>query len=224
MSERFEKVLSIVVGVAALAVAGIVVKREFSPKAAIASNASARPTGQLANWKSLLPAARLSDSALAPVVIVAFSDFECPFCKLFHQALRAVQQKHPGKITLAFVHYPIPSHRFAKPAARAAECAFAQGKFQGMIDALFAAQDSLGLKTWTDYGRTAGIADTALFRSCVASQSEQAFVDRGTSAGKSVGVSGTPTILVNGWRLGAPPDEASLDEAVTRILAGKSAY
>jgi hypothetical protein len=76
----------------------------------------------------------------------------------------AVRARYPKDVGLFFVHFPLPMHRFARPAARATECAGLQGKFGQMVDAVYNKQDSLGLKSWSDYGRDAGVADTVAFR------------------------------------------------------------
>ena len=123
MRDVVERAASILVGVAAIGVSGVVVRREFADTVPSSRLATTVAPTYVSSWQSLLSAARISGEAHAPVVVVEFSDFECPFCRRFHSVLRTTQAKYPGKITVAFVHLPISSHRFARPAARAAECA-----------------------------------------------------------------------------------------------------
>src|SRR5262245_61999730 len=75
------------------------------------------------NWSDLLDSGTQIGLSSASVKIIEFSDFECPFCARFGNALRDVRAKYPNDIAVVYVHFPIPTHRFAIPAARAAECA-----------------------------------------------------------------------------------------------------
>ena len=84
----------------------------------------------------------------------------------------------------------------------------------------FAKQDSLGLKPWQSYATEAGIADTARFARCVLSTSPVPRIDDGLALGRRIGVRGTPTVVINGWRLARPPYD-SLSEVVAGILAGR---
>jgi protein-disulfide isomerase len=119
------------------------------------------------------------------------------------------------------VHFPLRSHRLALPAARAAECAAEQGAFEEMHRTLFARQDSLGLKSWGSYAAEAGIPDTARFLECTASQRSFPRVEAGRRVGEREGVSATPTVLVNNWRLRRPPSEDDLALLVADVRAGR---
>ena len=79
----------------------------------------------------------------APVTIVEFSDFQCPYCAASGPVLTRLFEKYPGKIRLIFRHFPLPGHIQAMPAAEAAECARDQGKFWEMHDLLFQHQEEL---------------------------------------------------------------------------------
>ena len=103
---------------------------------------------------------------------------------------RTTQAKYPGKITVAFVHLPISSHRFARPAARAAGCAHLQGAFAEMANALFKAQDSLGLKSWTSYARDADVRDLRQFDDCNSATDSLPIVDAGAAKGMRIGARG----------------------------------
>jgi protein-disulfide isomerase len=158
----------------------------------------------------------------APVKIVEFADFECPYYAGFHKALRSVEQKHPDQIALTYVHFPLPMHRFAVPAGRAAECAGDQGKFEEMNDRLFEGQDQFGLKPWDVYATAAGVPDMAAFDACIKKTDQIPRVEEGKTLGAKLNVPGTPTIIINGWKLGRPPNAEELDAMVKASLAGKS--
>jgi protein-disulfide isomerase len=75
-------------------------------------------------------------------------------------------EKHPQDVSLVFVHFPLPGHRFARQAARAAECADARGRFPALVSLLYKQQNSIGMKSWGAFAREVGIPDTASFHPC----------------------------------------------------------
>ncbi len=222
MGDRLERFLTMVVGLAVIAVATVVIRREFFPSGR--APVPAGPPQFVEQWRDLLPTARMDGPASAPMIVVEFADLECPACRVFHRALRAVQHANPGQVSTALIHFPLPYHRFARPAARAAECAHAQGAFMPMVDAIYAAQDSLGLKSWTALGRVAGVPDSSRLAACANSSRDLALVDSGLAVGRRFGVSGTPTVLLNGWRYGAPPDSIELERALSEIRQGRTPF
>jgi protein-disulfide isomerase len=113
----------------------------------------------------------------APVGMIVFSDFECPFCGRFAQeTLPELQARYidPGQMFLVFRHLPLPIHAQARPAAEASECAARQGKFWEYHDALFAAGPSLAGMDWA---RTAQAVDlrTEEFTACAAGEAAQRY-------------------------------------------------
>jgi NhaA family Na+:H+ antiporter len=164
---------------------------------------------------------RLGD-AEAPVQLVEFGDFECPFCRRFQKVLREVKERYPKQIALIYIHFPIEGHRFALPAARVAECANEQGRFEAMYNQLFEGQDQFGLKPWDDYATAAGLPDIPAFDACIKRTDLIPRVEEGKALGAKLDVQGTPTIIINGWKLGRPPTPDELDQMVKAILAGKS--
>jgi protein-disulfide isomerase len=152
----------------------------------------------------------------APVQLIEFADFECAFCGSFHNTLEAVRERYPGKVALTYIDFPIRGHRFAIPVARAADCAGQQGRFEAMYDQLFDNQESLGLKPWSEYAKAAGIPDAAEFNSCVAKTDPVARVEEGKRLGVKLDIQGTPTLIVNGWKLAYPPAAEELNRMVTK--------
>ena len=147
---------------------------------------------------------------------------ECPFCKRFHQAFRNAQGVFSDSIALVLVHFPLIQHKFARGATRAAVCAAEQGRFSEYADALFAAQDSLGLKTWAQYAADASGIDEVRLKECVDNPSSDAAVEAGLEAGERFGVQYTPTVMINGWQHSVPPTEKQLVEAVRGIVLAQS--
>jgi protein-disulfide isomerase len=138
----------------------------------------------------------------AEVTVVVFSDFQCPACGTF--AVKTYPQfrdKHPGQVALVFRHWPLRSHRLAYPAARAAECAAAQDRFEEFHDLLFSDQQSVGIKPFDVFAREAGVPDLDTFSSCYLRQDPVPAIERDMEMAQQIGGTGTPTVVVNGWSL-----------------------
>jgi protein-disulfide isomerase len=204
----------------ALVTTGFLVRHEMFNRSARMDDQAKRV--RVDNWGDYADRYRLVGGHDAPVQIVEFADFECPYCAEIRKTLRIVEQRHPGKIAISYVHFPIRGHRFAVPAARVAECANDQGRFEAMYDRLFEWQDQFGLKPWDDYAAAAGVPDMATFDACIKKTDPVPRVEEGKALGAKLNVQATPTIIINGWKLGKPPAEQELDQMVQRILAGKS--
>jgi protein-disulfide isomerase len=145
----------------------------------------------------------------APVTLVEFSDFECPFCKQAHPTLKQVLDRYPGKVRLAYRDFPLDSiHPQARRAAEAARCAHDQGKFWEYHDVLFAQSPQLALENLRRYAGQVGL-DVAKFDSCLATGTHKATVQRDLDEGNRLGITGTPAFFINGRTLtGAQPLEA----------------
>jgi protein-disulfide isomerase len=144
----------------------------------------------------------------APVRIVEFSEFQCPFCSRVGPTMKKIHETYGDKVQFVFRDYPLPMHQNAKPAAEAAQCANAQGKFWEFHDKAFANQGTLTADKFKEWAKELGL-DQAKFDQCVTSgQFRQAVLDDFEVGGK-VGVRGTPAFFVNGRMLsGAQPFEA----------------
>ena len=160
-----------------------------------------------------------------PVTVVEFMDLECPFCRRSHLALEGVADEFVDSVAHFVVHYPLDIHRFARPAARAAECAALQDRFAEYVHVVFLKQDSLGLKDWSSYANESGIRDAVGFQECVAQTGLVPRVEDGLEIGEELDVQSTPTVIINGWRLGFPPRDTEGYIGVIRdILAGVEPY
>jgi protein-disulfide isomerase len=217
---KLDTIVTSVLVACAIITTGVVVRREFLPSQG-ATPAESKPA-LVARWQEYLSKGIQMGSPQGKVQIIEFADFECPYCGAFHQSLKAAEERHPKQITVTYVHYPIPGHRFALPAARVAECAGAQGRFEAMHDQLFDGQDQFGLKPWGDYARAAEVPDLPAFDTCIHSTDPIPRVVEGLQLGKKLDIQATPTVIMNGWRLGHPPSEEDLDRMTERVLAGKS--
>ena len=216
-----ESSVTVLLGIAALAIAASAVRRTFfPPPAAPAPSGGTRPEF-LSSWKEALPIGiRIGDST-APVTIVEFADLECPACRGFHPVLRSVMKAHPHDVSAVYVSYPLPMHRFALGAARAAECAYRYGRFREWVDVVYDKQDSLGLKSWGSYAREAGLFDTAAISNCAKDPVPVPRIQAGRAFGGKIHVTGTPTVIVNGWRFPYTPGEEELTKVVEAIAKGR---
>ena len=156
----------------------------------------------------------------APITMIVFSDYECPFCRRAESTVEQVLKTYEGKIRYVFRDYPLPFHSKARPAAVAANCAVAQNKYWEFNQKNFVAEITPeGLKkTATDLG-----LDAKKFDECVA-KNDMKSIDQDVADGGAVGVNGTPAFFINGRMIsGAQPFEAFktiIDEELAR--AGKS--
>ena len=152
----------------------------------------------------------------APVTMIVFSDYECPFCRRAETTVEQVLKTYEGKIKYVFRDYPLPFHSKAKPAAVAANCAIPQGKFFEYNQKLFVTDLSP-----ENYKKIAGDLgmDQKKFDECVAKNDEKS-IDQDLADGAAVGVNGTPAFFINGRMLsGAQPFEAFkviIDEEVAK--------
>src|SRR5437867_3599036 len=147
--------------------------------------------------------------ATAPVTVVEFQDFHCPFCKRVQPTLEQLMARYGERIRLVYRDFPIDQlHPQARRAHEAARCAHDQGKFWAYHDLLYAKAQRAETEALTMYARAAGL-DVRVFERCLASGTHQAAVQKDVDDGIRAGVTGTPTFFINGRLLsGAQPLES----------------
>lgn len=188
-----------------------------------------QPTGNQPQQRQNIPIdnAPSLGAANAPVTIVEFSDFQCPFCaSFFNETLPQIQKDYidTGKARLIYKNLPITKiHPYAEKAAEAAECAGEQGKFWEYHDILFANQQAWISKNATtvfkEYALTLKL-NTTEFNSCLDTNKYSSEISKDLQDGQNAGVSGTPTFFINGIRVvGAQPYSVfkdTIDSELTR--------
>lgn len=143
----------------------------------------------------------------APVTLVVFSDFECPFCGRAEPTVHQLENEYQGKLRVVFKNQPLPMHANARPAALAALAANEQGKFWEFHDVLFDNQRALDRASLEKYAQQAGL-DVGRFRAALDSGKFDAQLSADMAEASRVGVTGTPTFFINGRQLvGAQPVE-----------------
>ena len=149
----------------------------------------------------------------APVVVVEFSDFQCPFCQRATVTLDELFDRYDGQIRFVYKDYPLPNHPDAFKAAEAGNCAHEQGKFWEFHDKMFLSQDALDVPSLNEYAAELGL-DAPAFATCLDEDRYADRVRRDLQVGQQYGVSSTPTVFINGRQvLGAAPFE-TFDEIV----------
>jgi protein-disulfide isomerase len=160
--------------------------------------------------------------AAAPVTIVEFSDFHCPFCKRVNPTLEQVVAQYGDRVRIVFRDYPIDQlHPGARKAHEAARCAHEQGKFWAYHDLLFDKAPRATADDLKTYAKQVGL-DLAAFDTCVGSGKHVAAVKKDGEEGAQLGVNGTPAFFINGRPLsGAQPLEAFaqvIDDELARVV------
>src|SRR6185369_8181463 len=157
----------------------------------------------------------------APVTIIAFSDYECPYCKSAEPTIQQVIAAYGDKVRYVHRDYPLPFHKFARKAAETARCAGEQGKFWEVHDALYKA--ALSDEAIDSAVATLGVDKTKL-AACLDAGTAKKMVDEDMEAGGDIGVSGTPTFYINGHQMVGPQSLDGFKQIIDAELAkaGKS--
>ncbi len=202
---------------------------DFYEKACQANLAAAPAAGAAAAPAKLAPgqlALRADDpvrgNPKAPVTLVLFSDFQCPFCSRVEPTLQQAMQEYGDKLRIVWKHQPLPFHPNAMPAAEAAEAAREQGKFWQMHDKLFADQRALSDAAYDQYARELGL-DLKRFAEARASGRARARIAEDQALASRIGATGTPTMFVNGEKVEGAVPYPMLKAAIDRQLQAAAA-
>jgi len=158
----------------------------------------------------------------APVTIVAFDDFQCPFCARFHLVIKEVLAAYPDKVGVVIKNFPLPFHPNARPAAKLAMAANEQGKFQGMMESLLANGGDVTEPKIKEYAKNLGLDYNRLmadYKNKDAQWEKQ--IQDDMQLGGAVDVRGTPTFYLQGRKTNAR-DLASFKAQIDAILEGKN--
>lgn len=170
---------------------------------------------------------RIAGRDSAAVWLVVVSDFQCPFCKRWHEETKPRLEREyvrSGKIRIAYINLPISTHRNAQPAHEAAMCAAEQGAFWNVADALFSTQDEwkskFNVEPYFDSLATRHVRDVARYRSCIRDGHTRDLIATDVSRVTRMGIGSTPSFVIgNRLMVGAQPFEA-FAEVLDAALAG----
>ncbi len=220
--DRLLNICLVVVTISAVATSGAALYRTFiAPRAAAGVGARPEPR-PVSDWRTYAGTGWRLGPASAAATIVMFTDFQCPFCARQQADLARLRRAYPQDVSIVYRQYPLPFHAHARAAALASECAAAQGRFATFVDSTFANQHEVGRWPWERFAALAGVTDLASFDRCMESPEAAQAVERDVAAGKHLGLTGTPSLLLNGtlYAGGLPYD--TLVAFVKRpLLAGR---
>lgn len=158
----------------------------------------------------------------APVTLIEFSDFQCPFCgRFFSDTAPQIEEQYvkAGKVRFVYKHFPLESiHPQATPAALASECAKEQGKFWEYHDLIFKNQQSMGDESYKSWANQLSL-DMDKFNGCYSSQKYLSVVRSDLQQGSSAGVRGTPGFFLNGQLISGAQPFAVFQQAIDAELA-----
>ncbi|MDX2257012.1 MAG: thioredoxin domain-containing protein [Pseudanabaenaceae cyanobacterium bins.39] len=171
--------------------------------------------------KLLLRNSPVTGSSSQKIILAEFSDFECPFCARGHAVIKEFMAKNQSEVTLVFKHFPLSEiHKQAEPAAYAAWAAMQQGKFWEYHDALFEQQGRLGEDFYVELANSLKL-DMGRFNRDRQSEQAKEAVKKDFELGKSLGVRGTPSFVMNGIFFSGVPSVSDLESLVAQIKSGK---
>ena len=189
-----------------------------------AEGASGRGTAGLDSGKLPVGNSYVLGNPDALVTIIEFSDFQCPYCKRGADTIKQLVKKYPKDVRVVFKHYPLPFHKEAPAASRAALAAGEQGKFWEMHDLLFQNFGQFKANKDDMKGYTAGFAkqlglDVDKFKKDFDNPEYQKAIDADMKLGSTVGVRGTPHFFVNGERISGAQKLPTFEASVKARLA-----
>jgi protein-disulfide isomerase/Tfp pilus assembly protein PilF len=163
-------------------------------------------------------AARLRGSSQAPVMIVEFSDFQCPFCRKVQGTLKSLLETYQGQVSLAYRDFPLRGmHSQAEIAAEASRCAGEQGRFWEYHDLLFANPEKLNRRGLAEMAASVKL-DEQRFDACLSSGKYAKQVEQDIQDGIRAGVEGTPGIFINGVLLSGAQPQAAFEKIIQTEL------
>ncbi len=172
------------------------------------------------------PAQAIGDSPFTgspqkKILLIEFSDFQCPYCAKAHETVKAFMAKHKAEVTMVYKHLPLTSiHPQAMPAAKAAWAAGVQGKFWEYHAKLFENQEQLGEQTYESIAKDLKL-DLSKFNTDRASGAAQTAIDRDLELTKQLGLTGTPVFFLNQEVLTGAVELAELESALEKVTQGQ---
>jgi protein-disulfide isomerase len=168
---------------------------------------------------SIHPDDHMTGSRDAAIVLVEYGDYQCPYSRQAHVAVKDLQRRLGSQLCFVYRHFPLTGkHPYAELAAETAEAAGDQGKFWQMHDALFALQSQFGPDMIAELARKLNLSADALCED-MRTRRFQTTVERIAASGTHIGVEETPTFFINGERHAGDSDELSLVSAIMRFVA-----
>lgn len=185
----------------------------------------ARPVAprQIGDWSRFINERRTTGPPDAPVDVIVFFDYECPYCLQSESALKAIRRRYPDSVRVSYFPFPqVALHPHAFAAALGAECAGEQSQFLPYHKAVTSHPGLVREEDSALLARLASVADTAAFRACVDSQASVFNLETQIAEAVAAGIKVTPTFLINGLLVQGLPSRESLLSMITRELHSES--
>jgi protein-disulfide isomerase len=155
----------------------------------------------------------------APVQLVEFADYECPYCQQVNPLIQKLQEEYGDKLSVAYKDFPLPMHHRSEKAAEAARCAGEQGKYWEYHDVLYYSR-ALDVNELKKHAQVLKL-DESRFAKCLDGGTQAEAVKKDLEEGKKLGLSGTPSFFVNGHFFHGAVDYATLKEMVDQQLPAR---
>lgn len=201
----------------ALAAVGLVGMRMADSGSQASLESTGRPDRVVEDWRSLAVGDWVGPTD-ADVVMVVWGDYECPVCTWLHGEIGEALDGYEDRTAVVYRHWPLGTHRYAEPAARAAVCASEQNAFEGFHNALYENDNWLG-DAFLRFAEGAGVPDLARFQRCLEHEGPVQRLQEDLAAVRSLDGKGTPTILFNGRLLGFTPDANEMRTLIEDALS-----
>ncbi|MEH1835804.1 MAG: thioredoxin domain-containing protein [Nostoc sp.] len=171
------------------------------------------------NPSSVIGESPITGAREQKIVLIEFSDFQCPFCAKAHKTLKQFMAKHQDEVTLVYKHFPLTAiHPEAIPAAKAAWAASQQGKFWQYQDALFTKQDKLGEKLYINIAKNLKL-DLSQFKQQRNSAEVNAVIEKDKQLAQKLGIRGTPFFFINGETFSGAVPLSKMESVLSSLKA-----
>jgi len=175
----------------------------------------------ISNWQQIEFDGPRSGPEDAPVEIIEFYDYQCPYCRQVQPTLEVIRKSYGQQISITHQHLPLPNHEEAIPAAIAAECARNQGHFASFHELLFDHQQQLGQPAYDSLAREAGIPDLKMFDSCLKQEQTKGRVTASLQQAREMGIDATPSFMINGRLVSGALPYNRLQKIIDEVVSEK---
>ena len=212
MKAIISRTLTLLLVLCAVTMTGLAVYHQFD------SPSLAERFKVVESWRAIAAQGHLEGSRDAPVKIIEFYDYQCPYCRQLQPVLETIQARYPDQVAIVYRHFPLDRHPLAHSAALAVTCAADQNRFASFHHLLFENLDWVEHRKWESMAQAIGIADLEAFSECVAQQRTAAVIDADVRTAEEIGIRGTPTLLINGVVVSGALSTETLDALVQRVI------
>lgn len=174
------------------------------------------------NWEELEFNGWQTGNKDAPIKIVEFFDYECPYCKNAQPTIHSLLENYTSDILLTYVHYPLKGHKHAFTAAIAAECARIQNRFKPYHDLLFERQEFLSDSLYSIIAQEIELSDLQVFNRCLSDQESAPVVNAGFNLAERLKINAIPAFIINGTLFTGAMPLRDFEKIINDMLADAS--